>query len=369
MPDSSHLARTALHEWHDAHGGRLVEFAGWSMPIQYTSIIEEHLATRTAAGLFDISHMGRLLVSGTEATQFLDCLMTRRIANMKPGQIRYSLVCNEAGGILDDVLVYRLSSESNQYMLVVNASNRSKILEWFTAHNKLDAQVDDRTSTCSMIAVQGPLAVQAVDELFDCGLSSLRYYTGKNAQIEGEDCFLSRTGYTGEDGCEIVCDNSQVVPIWEQLVARVAPQGGKVCGLAARDTLRLEAGMPLYGQELSETINPLQAGLGFALNLKDREFVGRDAIVEIQNKGEYPVRVGLQLDGRRVARQGYQLFLGEDRVGEVSSGTFSPTFDKPIAMGYVKDTTTSIGTTLEVDIRGQRQLATIVPLPFYQRGN
>ena len=346
----------------------MVDFAGWSMPIQYTSIVEEHHATRTAAGLFDISHMGRLFVSGGESAQFLDSLMTRRIASMKPGQIRYSLVCNESGGILDDVLVYRLSEDSDQYMLVVNASNKAKIVDWFSCHSKFDAHVDDRTEVCSMIAVQGPFAVETVDKLFRCDLSSLRYYTGKNIQIEGKDCYLSRTGYTGEDGCEIVCDQSQAVLIWEQLVSELTPQGGKVCGLAARDTLRLEAGMPLYGQELSESINPIQAGLGFALNLKDREFVGRDAIEQIQEKEGQPIRVGLQLDGRRVARQGCPLFLGDDLVGEVSSGTFSPTFDKPIAMGYVKDSAATIGTTLEVDIRGQRQLATVVPLPFYQRG-
>ena len=362
---------TPLHAWHAAQGARLVDFAGWSMPVQYSSIVEEHQATRAAVGLFDISHMGRLEVSGITATAYLDRLLTRRVTDMKPGQIRYSLVCNEAGGILDDILVYRLTKDrdgSPSYVLVVNASNRAKIVSHLEAHHEKDARVEDLTEAQAMIAVQGPQAVKMVDQLFDCRLSSMRYYTGAPSRLGDHDCYLSRTGYTGEDGCEIICEAQSVVSVWEQLAAAAAHVGGRAAGLASRDTLRLEAGMPLYGHELAESINPVQAGLGFALNLRERFFSGRDAIAQFQDHGGQPVRVGLQLAGRRVAREGCRLLRGDEEIGSVTSGTFSPTFNVPIAMGYVKETAAAVGTVVAADIRGQQQTATVVPLPFYQRG-
>jgi len=367
--------RTPLYDWHAAHGARMVDFAGWSMPVQYTSIVAEHQATRSAVGLFDISHMGRLAISGKAATEFLDSVLTRRATDMKPGQIRYSLVCDEAGGILDDILVYRLTENqdgSPRYLLVVNASNREKIVHWLEDKNPTAAQIEDQTVAKAMVAVQGPRAVEMVDHLFGCELRSLRYYTGTLAKIAGNACYLSRTGYTGEDGCEIICASHAVVAIWEQLAAAAAPLGGLAAGLAARDTLRLEAGMPLYGHELSETINPVQAGLGFAMNLDSRTFVGRDAIAHIlvhrKEHEDQPVRIGLQLAGRRVARQGCQLFRGEEKIGAVTSGTFSPTLERPIAMAYVKESAAAADTALAVDIRGHQHTVTVVPLPFYHRG-
>ena len=365
------LACTPLHDWHAAQGARLVDFAGWSMPVQYTSIVEEHLATRHKVGLFDISHMGRLKISGPTATAYLDRLLTRRVTDMKPGQIRYSLVCSEAGGILDDILVYRLNEDVGQpaYMLVVNASNRKKIIQWLEDHTQKDISLEDQTLTTAMLAVQGPQAVKIVQDLFDWNLHALHYYTGNSVKLGNETCYLSRTGYTGEDGCEIMCDPQTALGIWEKLAAAALHIGGKVAGLAARDTLRLEAGMPLYGHELDESINPVQAGLAFAVNLRKRAFVGRDAIANIQSQGGQPVRVGLQLDSRRVAREGCQLLNQGKEIGTVTSGTFSPTFDRPIAMGYVHESVAAVGTPLEVNIRGQKQMATIVPLPFYQRSN
>lgn len=372
MSSTAELAKTPLHDWHADHGARMVDFAGWSMPVQYKSIVEEHQATREAVGLFDISHMGRILFDGPDVAPFLDRLCTRSVADMKPQQIRYSLMCNEAGGVLDDVLVYRpvlRDDEPASYGLVVNASNREKILAWLQSHiGEHNVEINDKTTEYAMIAVQGPKAIEVVDPFTDQELTSMRYYTGRLMTVCDVECFVSRTGYTGEDGVEIVCDGDKILGIWEQLVSAADRVDGMPVGLAARDTLRLEAGMPLYGHELLESINPVEAQLDFAVNLRDREFVGKQAIQQFQQDSNQRVRVGLQLDGRRVPREECKLLRGDAEVGIVTSGTFSPTFDHPIAMGYVQPTMSAVGTTLDADIRGQRHPATIVPLPFYQRG-
>lgn len=372
MSSTANLAKTPLHDWHASHGGRLVDFAGWAMPVQYTSIVEEHKATREAVGLFDISHMGRILFDGPDVAPFLDRLMTRSVADMKPQQIRYSLMCNEAGGVLDDVLVYRpvlREEEAAGFGLVVNASNREKILAWLNKHTgDFNVEINDKTHEYSMIAVQGPKAIEVVDPFTDEELTSMRYYTGRLMQIAGVECFVSRTGYTGEDGVELVCDADKLQGIWEQLIEAADRVDGLPVGLAARDTLRLEAGMPLYGHELLESINPLEAQLDFAVNLREREFIGKAALEKAQRDSNQRVRVGLQLEGRRVPREDCKLLRDDEEVGVVTSGTFSPSFNHPIAMGYVKPTMSAVGTTLDVDIRGQQHPATIVPLPFYQRG-
>jgi aminomethyltransferase len=372
MDKDVELNRTPLYDWHVAHGGRMVDFAGWSMPVQYGSIVDEHHATRRAIGLFDISHMGRLIVDGPDARAFLDSLLTRRIDDMTPGQVRYSLMCNNAGGVLDDVLVYQIHLPEgglSGYGLVVNASNRTKILAWIGGRRaKFDVQIQDKTGDYAMIAAQGPRAIEALDAITDYELTSLRYYHGVMARIGAYRAFVSRTGYTGEDGCEIICDAADAGILWSQLMERAAELGGGAVGLAARDTLRLEAGMPLYGHELGEDINPVQAGLDFAVNLRNREFAGREAIVRCQKEHTQPVRVGLQLEGKRPAREGAVILQADRPVGSVTSGTFSPTFERPIAMGYVKPTAAAPGTPLAVDIRGQHHAAQVVPLPFYQRG-
>lgn len=373
MSATEQLAKTPLHAWHAAHGGRMVDFAGWSMPVQYSSIVEEHNATREAVGLFDISHMGRVLFDGPDTATFLDSLMTRSVADMEPQQIRYSLMCNEAGGVLDDVLVYRpvLREEepTGGFGVVINAGNREKILAWMKSQlGDYSVEINDKTTEYSMIAVQGPKAIELLDPFTTGELTSMRYYTGQLMSVAGVECFVSRTGYTGEDGCELICDADKIVNVWEQLLASAENVGGRAVGLAARDTLRLEAGMPLYGHELLESINPIEAKLGFAINLRDREFVGKAAIMKFQQDSNQRVRIGLQLEGRRVPREDCRLLRGDEEVGVVTSGTFSPTFDHPIAMGYVKPTCAELGSTLDVDIRGQQHAATIVPLPFYERG-
>lgn len=372
MDIASDLDRTPLYDWHVEHDARMVEFAGWSMPIQYSSIVEEHQLTRNAVGLFDISHMGRILIEGPDGGKFLDSLLTRSVADMKASQIRYSLVCNEAGMVLDDVLAYRPVINADKplgYGLVVNAGNREKIVAWLEKHKgSHDVELRDMTKAYAMISAQGPQAIPLVDRHTESEVTALRYYTGEMMTVCGVDCFVSRTGYTGEDGCELICDEDKIATVWNALMADAHEMGGGVVGLAARDTLRLEAGMPLYGHELSETVNPVAAGLGFAVNLRDRDFIGKEAIHAFRSDNSQPVRIGMQLDGRRVPREGCPILLGEEIVGSVTSGTFSPTFDRPIAMGYVKQIAAAPGASIAVDIRGKVHAATIVPLPFYHRG-
>ena len=356
----------------------MVDFAGWSMPVQYSSLVEEHHATRRAAGLFDVSHMGRFRIAGEGAAEFLDRLVTRRVADLEVGQIRYALVCNEKGGILDDVLVYRLADTGGEpfFWMVVNAGNRAKIAAWIRARlaKQGTAKVSfrDETAETAMIAVQGPAALVIAAPACDINPAELDYYTGAVTQVLGHWAIVSRTGYTGEDGCEIIVPAEAGVEVWEYLLNQAktidAPATGvKPAGLGARDTLRLEAAMPLYGHELSEEINPFQAGLKFAVNLKDRDFVGHDALVRLQENPEAPVRVGLELSGRRAARQGYAIFASGRQVGEVTSGAFSPTLERPIALAYVTRETSEVETSLEVDIRGRRESARVVKLPFYRR--
>jgi aminomethyltransferase len=252
---------------------------------------------------------------------------------------------------------------------VVNASNRKKIAAWLAQRRtNYEVGIDDKTSEYAMIAVQGPRAIELLDAVTEHELTSLRYYHGVVARVCSFRSFVSRTGYTGEDGCEIVCDAADARAIWTRLIERAEAIGGGPVGLAARDTLRLEAGMPLYGHELSEHIGPVQAGLSFAVNLRGREFVGRDAIAQAQKDDEQKVRVGLLVEGKRPAREGAVILQADKPVGEVTSGTFSPTFDRPIAMGYVKPTAAAPGTPLAVDVRGQHYAAQVAPLPFYERG-
>lgn len=369
MPDS--LARTPLFDWHAQHGAKLVDFAGWEMPIQYGSIVSEHQATREAVGMFDVSHMGRFCFTGGGALACLDSLLTRNVKTLAPGQVRYAMLTNDEGGVLDDVLVSHLQvNEQSFYWLVVNASNRVKLLDWIEPRTgKYDVTFTDETSNTAMIAVQGPLALQVADELFTEGQpSDLSYYNASNGVLNGVPVTVSRTGYTGEDGVEFVMPAADAPIIWQRLIDCTHQLGGRAAGLGARDTLRLEAGMPLYGHELTEQINPFEAGLGFAVHLQDRSFPGSDRLREVVASGPARLRIGLRLDGRRVPREHYPILASGRQVGEVSSGTFSPTLQQPIAMGFVTPDLAARGTELEIDIRGRHAPATVVELPFYKRG-
>jgi aminomethyltransferase len=378
------MLQTPLHDWHVAHGARMVEFAGWSMPLQYASIIEEHKATRSAAGITDISHMGRLRFEGPGAAVFLAELLTRRVADMELGQIRYSLITSHAGGILDDVLVGYYHDACGQpfYVVVVNAGNRQKIVDWIRARlspERAEAPgreviFSDVSRLWAMFALQGPRSVEILQPLVDIDLPWMRYYRGAQVQLlhpaaRRQGAILSRTGYTGEDGFELSMGSDIAAGIWEALLQQGRPLGLTPTGLGARDTLRLEAGMPLYGHELSETTDPFEAGLGFACHLVGYDFPGRDALVKIEHAPRRRVRVGLELVGPRVARQGYPILKDGRPVGEVTSGTFSPTLGRPIAMGYVRPEWSAAATELEIDLRGRREPARVIKLPFYQRDN
>lgn len=353
--------RTPLYDWHVSQGARMVDFAGWEMPIQYTTITDEHQTVRTGAGLFDISHMGRLSFAGPDALALIQQVYTNNAATMKEGQARYGLVCNEKGGIRDDVLVYRWPYG---YAMVVNASNREKIVTWL-AHHKGTRNVDivDQTFDTAMVAVQGPKALEICKGLTAADAQQLKYYFATPTTYQGKPAVLSRTGYTGEDGVEVMVGKAQAVQLWEELIQR----GAKPAGLGARDTLRLEAAMPLYGHELSEEIDPFQAGLDWAVKLDKGDFVGREALVKRREDAALPKRVGLEIEGKRIAREGASVSRDGKEIGRITSGTFVPTLAKAIAMAYVAPAATAVGTTLEVDVRGKPAPARVVPLPFYRR--
>jgi aminomethyltransferase len=352
--------RTPLYDWHVAHQARIVPFAGWDMPVQYTGIIDEHTTVRTAAGIFDISHMGRLSFGGPDALDLLQHICTNNAATMKDWQARYNLVCNDQGGILDDVLVYRWPYG---WAMVVNASNREKIVAWLNQHKgSRNVQIMDQTLDTCMVAVQGPKALEICQGLTDVDAGQLKYYFAAATRYMGKQCVVSRTGYTGEDGIEVMIGKAAAVELWEDLVAR----GAKPCGLGARDTLRLEAAMPLYGHELNESTDPLQAGLAWAVKLDKGEFIGATALKSGQSASK-PQRVGLVLEGKRAARENSPVLHDGRDAGHVTSGSFVPTLQKSIAMAYVAPNLTSAGTKLQVDIRGDKVNAEVVKLPFYQR--
>ncbi|MBW3541710.1 MAG: glycine cleavage system aminomethyltransferase GcvT [Planctomycetes bacterium] len=363
MPEQ--LLHTACHDWHCQRGARMVDFAGWHMPVQYTTVVEEHQAVRQRAGAFDIAHMGRLRFAGPDAGDVLDYLLTADVEEMHSGQVRYALVCNASGGILDDVLVYRFPEF---HLLVVNASNRTKILTWIEEQSGgFDFQIADDTFDHFMLAIQGPLALEILNPLVKDDIAEIAYYHATQDNVMGVEAIVSRTGYTGEDGFEVIIPAEHGPRLWEALMERGEPHGLRPAGLGARDTLRLEAAMPLYGHELNETIDPFTAGLSFAVQLNKPAFLGKEALLAAKARDDRPKRVGLVLSGRRIARENSTLYAGEREVGRVTSGTFSPTLEKSLAMGYVARDVADVGAPLEVDIRGRREAATVVKLPFYKR--
>jgi aminomethyltransferase len=372
------LLTTPLHAWHQAHHGRLVEFAGWSMPVQYSSIIEEHQAVRKGVGLFDIGHMGRLHFHGPDARAWLDYLTTNNVARLVPGQIQYSLMVDESGGVLDDILVYHTGApDQPDYLVVCNASNRDKVVAQFERHRGgFDATLTDHTLASGMIAVQGPAALAALGRVLAPGKgpdpASLKYYHVTTAELALSEragpceATLSRTGYTGEDGFELIVPRDRAEAVWSALMEAGQGLGIRSCGLGARDTLRLEAAMPLYGHEMDETVNPYAAGLGWAVKLEKGDFIGRDALRRFRaDPGR--TRIGLTLEGRRIARQGAVVKRDGTPVGSVTSGTFSPTLGRGLAMALVEPGSWSPGTRLAVDVRGADEPAEVVRLPFYRR--
>ena len=361
------ILKTALNDFHARMGAKLVDFAGWNMPLSYTSIIEEHNATRNNCTMFDVSHMGRVYVSGPDACTLLNFLCTRNIASMEISQSRYSHMCKENGGILDDLIVSRFDDE--RFLIVCNASNREKIVSWITQHARdKSVAIDDQTRSTAMLAIQGPATVDIADELLPTDILKLKRYRFKIGRYVGVEYVCSRTGYTGEDGFEFILSNASGKLLADALVDPNGAVQGRItlAGLGARDTLRLEAGMPLYGHELHEDVDSITAGQGWCANL-EKDFIGRDAMARIQDEGPKRMLVGLEIEGKRIARQDAPIEQDGRTIGGVTSGTTSPTLRKVIAMGFVNAELSEPGTDLKVDIRGVKTAARVVPLPFFKR--
>lgn len=347
----------------------MVDFAGWELPIAYKKgIIEEHKQCRSSGSLFDISHMGRLYLSGSQVVPFLEHVLTRKISDQPVGASRYSLVCNEAGGVLDDVIISR---DTKNWIVVCNASNREKIVEHFTStRRKLDMDLDiaDNTDATAMIALQGPNVMEKLGKMLPAEVKALKRYHFATVSMMFVKFTVFRSGYTGEDGVEIILPAKMAGMAMKILGGRMGEDDATIqpAGLGARDTLRMEAAMPLYGHELNEQTDPIAAGLSWAVDLT-KDFIGAEALRKIAADGPAKKLVGLELVGSRIARQGYLVFAGEKAVGVVTSGTLSPTSGKSIAMAYVDAGVSAVGTSLEVDLKGVKNPATVVPLPFYKR--
>jgi aminomethyltransferase len=364
------LMKTALDARHRALGARMIPFAGWDMPVQYRGLVEEHNAVRTAAGLFDLSHMGEIFVTGPEAAAALDYALVTAPGKLAVGRAHYSMICDEDGGVIDDLIVYRLGD--TRYMVVPNASNAATVATALGERLKgFDATLDDASMRTSLVAIQGPLAAEILQPFVDVDLATIKYYSGTQTRACGVPAVLARTGYTGEDGFELFVAWDDAVRVWDVLLDAGAARGLVPAGLGARDTLRLEAGMPLYGQELNRATTPFEAGLGRLVNFgKPGDFVGRAALERARNNPRKSL-VGLKLSGRGIARIGYPVYLpaATDPCGTVTSGTASPTLGFAIAMGYVPTDRAAVGGELEVSIRDQRASAEVVPMPFYRRSN
>ena len=382
------LKHTALHSVHAKLGARFTDFGGWEMPLKYTSELDEHRAVREAVGVFDLSHMGEVWVRGPQAAESLDYALISKLSAVKVGKAKYSMICTESGGIIDDLISYRI--EENTYLVVPNAGNIDNVVSALQERaGSFDVDVEDKSAKTSMIAVQGPKAAEAMVEIVENvveapeasgagstvteAIAGLGYYAAFEGIVAGQPVLVARTGYTGEDGFEIIVNNDAAQDVWDKALAEATRLGGLPCGLACRDTLRLEAGMPLYGNELSLKLTPVDAGLGvLAATTSKDSFVGRDAIMAAKDKGTEQTLIGLSGEGRRAARGGYAVMAGDKKIGEVTSGALSPTLGHPVAMAYVSKSAVTSGAAaegaeVEVDIRGKRLPFTVVALPFYSR--
>lgn len=356
---------TALYGVHKGLNALFTDFAGWEMPVRYSSELAEHRAVREAAGLFDLSHMGEIELTGPQAGAALDHAFVGNLSAVKPGRARYTMLCAEDGGVLDDVVVYRLADE--KYLVVANAGNAAVVAAELGKRSEgFDVRVDDKSADTALIAVQGPNAAAIVGSVADADLAELKYYASTPARVQGHEVLLARTGYTGEDGFELYVPNAEAVDVWHVLTAAGEGHGLLPAGLACRDTLRLEAGMPLYGNELTAELTPFNAGLGRVVKFEKEDFVGKSALDGRREPSQ--VLVGLRGSGRRAPRHGYRVLHDSAEVGEVTSGALSPTLGYPIAMAYVPKELSEPGTALSVDIRGRVEPVEVVPMPFYRRG-
>lgn len=362
------LKRTSLYALHVGLGGRMVEFGGWEMPVQYAGIVEEHRAVRTAAGLFDVSHMGELVIDGPGALDSLQRIITNDAARLAVGSGLYTPMCLPSGGIVDDITVFRIAEQ--RYLLVVNAATTAKDFAWIRDHTR-NAEARDRSPEFALLALQGPLANRILGRVTRADLSGLEFFHFIDpVDVAGvQECVISRTGYTGEDGFEVAIPWDAAPNVWEALIDSGRPDGLLPVGLGARDTLRLEAGFMLYGNDIDETTTPLEAPLAWTVKLEKGEFIGRDTLVRQKQQGVGRKLVGFEMLERAIPRHGYGLLAGGRKAGQVTSGTFGPWVDKSIGMGYVAAEFARPGTELAVEIRGRTARAATVKLPFYKRSS
>jgi aminomethyltransferase len=357
--------RTPLYDTHRALGARLIEFGGWDMPVQYSGILAEHHAVRTKAGLFDLSHMGEIEVSGPRALEALQELVVTDVSRVQLGQAQYSVMCYPDGGIVDDIIIYRVAQEN--YLICVNAANTAKDFEWMTQHNHAQATMIDRSDEYALIAVQGPTASAIVRQLTPLNLSQVRRYWFATGGVAGVSALVARTGYTGEDGFELFVAADRAANVWNACLDAGQKDGLLPIGLGARDTLRLEAAYLLYGNDIDARTTPLEAGLQRLMKFDKASFLGREALLQQQTAGIKKQLIGLRMDEPGIPRHGYPLWHDEQSVGVVTSGTQSPTLGVGIALGYVPPVCTAVGTSLAVEIRGRRVPAHVVERPFYRK--
>lgn len=364
---SEQLQRTPLFDVYALYGGKTIDFGGWELPVQFSSIKLEHEAVRSKAGLFDVSHMGEIIVKGEDSLPYLQRMLTNDLSKLQDGQAMYSAMCYEDGGTVDDLLVYKIAQ--HHYLLVVNASNIEKDFEWMKLFLFGDLTVSNVSDSYGQIAFQGPLAETVLQRLTKEDLSEITFFKFKTQVKIGEyDFLVSRTGYTGEDGFEIYGDPQEVKALWHEILEEGKDDGVLPCGLGARDTLRFEACLALYGQELTKDISPLEAGIGFAVKLKkEDDFIGQKALVQQKESGIPRKLVGLEMIDKGIPRTGYPVYINNEKIGEITTGTQSPTLKKNIGLGLIDRKFSDLGTEVEVEIRGKRLKAVTVATPFYKR--
>lgn len=364
----SELKRTPLFSVYKEYGGKTIDFGGWELPVQFSSIKEEHEAVRTKAGLFDVSHMGEVEVKGTGSLAYLQKVVTNDVSKLKDGGAQYTAMCYENGGTVDDLLVYKITE--NHYLLVINASNIEKDYNWLQSHLDEDVTIENLSEKTAQLALQGPLAEQVLQKLVHgTQLNEIGFFKfQQEVNIAGKPALVSRTGYTGEDGFEIYCSSDDAVALWHEILSAGKEEGVLPCGLGARDTLRFEANLALYGQELSSEISPLEAGIGFAVKLnKETDFIGKAALLAQKTNGVPRKIAGIEMIDRGIPRHGYLVFNGDKLIGEVTTGTQSPTLKKNIGLALIESEYAGTGSEVEVEIRGKRLKAKVVPTPFYKR--
>jgi aminomethyltransferase len=364
---SDNLKKTPLNAAHRELGGKMVDFGGWDMPVQYPAgVIEEHMATRTRAGLFDVSHMGEIWVEGEDAIPFINRITTNDVTKLVDGQAHYSALTNAKGGVVDDLLVYRF--DQGKLLLVVNAGTTDKDWDWITSHDKGEnVTLTNASADYCQIAVQGPEAVDILKTLTDTNLDEIKYYHFTTGRVDGVESIISRTGYTGEDGFEVYADSKYAEQLWKKLLEAGASVGILPCGLAARNTLRLESAMSLYGHELSDDITPLEANLGWITKLNKGDFIGSDALKEKKERGLTRRIVGFEMTQPGIARDGHDVFIDDKRVGYVTSGSPAPFLKKNIGLAFLPVEFANDGQEIKIDVRGKHLSAKVVPTPFYKR--